>query len=523
MKMLDGLKALWRSGQSSALPHPIKPAPQPLDTRAWAWRRYDGALRKTTAPEATVFEAEDYCTGSISNADVLAREIAAAERIAFSADQTSPGYITYQFNSEQIESFNASSHFRVIGPSLVASLQRMIDRELREPVANALGSPWRVLNLRTWSTPPAARTEHMYGWHTDGFVEQIFKIMIYLTPMTKAFGILEIKKHGEPYLIENNKPGSWVLFKNSSIEHRGVPGTEAERLSVEITLCRAAEFDLTIRQPGLNAHWPEFPIDPHFINVGGGPMFFAPGWINLEGNAGPNNPEPFELSPSSVFPASAGSVELVYTSHALEHLDDATVRRILHESRRVLSPSGRLLIIIPDFDALLAAYRAGNISYFGDETWNFPVVTLTLKNRDMKDSLAVRAAWLFCGFWNRAFGNLFGEFSPLNAGAYNGPPVLSERKLTRILRSPSPHEIAAILRARVLEMEIDFTFNHQNAWSRTEMEALLNSHGFKLLSQDNAALVSKFHAVPGIAEMLDISAYYLAAPKEQHNATWPPL
>jgi SAM-dependent methyltransferase len=247
-----------------------------------------------------------------------------------------------------------------------------------------------------------------------------------------------------------------------------------------------------------------------YLNVGGGPTFAYPFWENLDSAKSPLNPKPFVFGPDIDFPFKAESFDLVYSSHTLEHLDDATVQKILTEARRVLRPGAPLLIKIPDFDAALEAVRVNDISFFSDERWNFPAITPTFANRGVNDGLPARSAYVFCGFWNSSFGDLFGNYDNRAAGAYNGPVANGDADLLALMRVGSPHEIAATMTARVRQMESDFTFNHQNAWSADEMKAVLSDAGFKIFSTDKGRIVERFGFVPKIAAMFDISAFYLA-------------
>lgn len=53
-----------------------------------------------------------------------------------------------------------------------------------------------------------------------------------------------------------------------------------------------------------------------------------------------------------------GSVDVVYSSHMLEHLDRATAQQFLAEARRVLKPGGVLRIAVPDLGLLVDRYNA---------------------------------------------------------------------------------------------------------------------------------------------------------------------
>lgn len=55
-------------------------------------------------------------------------------------------------------------------------------------------------------------------------------------------------------------------------------------------------------------------------------------------------------------PEPDGSVEMVYSSHMLEHLDKAEAARFLQEVRRVLAPGGVFRLAVPDIRYLVHAY-----------------------------------------------------------------------------------------------------------------------------------------------------------------------
>jgi SAM-dependent methyltransferase len=55
-------------------------------------------------------------------------------------------------------------------------------------------------------------------------------------------------------------------------------------------------------------------------------------------------------------PFESGSVDAVYHSHVLEHLDRPVARGFLNETLRVLKPGGICRIVVPDFEFLCRAY-----------------------------------------------------------------------------------------------------------------------------------------------------------------------
>jgi predicted SAM-dependent methyltransferase len=64
-------------------------------------------------------------------------------------------------------------------------------------------------------------------------------------------------------------------------------------------------------------------------------------------------------------PCADGSVEVIYSSHMLEHLDQDDARRFLEEALRVLRPKGILRIAVPDLMYYAKKYVLdGDLQYF---------------------------------------------------------------------------------------------------------------------------------------------------------------
>jgi|SRR5581483_448727 len=55
-------------------------------------------------------------------------------------------------------------------------------------------------------------------------------------------------------------------------------------------------------------------------------------------------------------PFASDSVDIVYHSHVLEHLDRSVARQFLSEILRVLKPGGICRIVVPDFESVCRAY-----------------------------------------------------------------------------------------------------------------------------------------------------------------------
>jgi hypothetical protein len=252
---------------------------------------------------------------------------------------------------------------------------------------------------------------------------------------------------------------------------------------------------------------------PTAVNIGGGPNFQAPFWRNFDGVSSPANPQPCIFSPQTQLPVQEGSVELVYSSHCIEHLDDQTVEQLMREARRIINKRGYLLLKIPDFEYALECWNSGDERFFSDENWNLQSCSPFLAKRGFAWDLDYRAAMIFCGFWNEEHGNHFDRNVVPDPAAYHGPPVAPREYIRSALSNSSPHEVSARLTDWIRKHEPTYTFNHQNAWSRAELQTLLERNGFEVCSFDREVIVRRFADLPTIHEMRELSLYCAAIPK----------
>lgn len=158
------------------------------------------------------------------------------------------------------EDYNRDSKFLKIDLALITKLNKIFSR-IKEDIAVQLGSPWRTHMVRIWETKQDAKKENMYGWHTDGMPHEFFKIMIYFNTLNNDNGTLELKIKDKEITLNSNDPGTYVLFKNSMIFHRGIPPQKInnKRLSCEVTISRSFNYFTECVTAGNNAHWPIAP------------------------------------------------------------------------------------------------------------------------------------------------------------------------------------------------------------------------------------------------------------------------
>ena len=325
-----------------------------------------------------------------------------------------------------------------------------------------------------------------------------------------------------------DKPDGYALaFRNSDVLHAGIPGKELDRISVEITLMRSLEnipqynpshFNGTVLQNPWIAHslndskseyLPSYKTA--YINIGSGIRDWT-GWLLLDSLEHPNVLK-YSASCTSTIPAEQGTAELIYSSHHIEHVDIPTFDRMISECSRVINPSnGVVLLKFPDYDSILENYTNGNEQFFLNK--GIEEVSWSWRHKGVEDNLANRASMLFCGYWNKRYGDHFSGRINRDQYSYHGPAVMDSRELDTLLRSSSPSKIAERLRLICLEDSEFSCFNHQSAWSALEMEAGLNEAGLSVISQDKISIANKFgNIIPDLLSYFEWSRYVLAKKK----------
>ncbi len=439
--------------------------------------------------------------------------------IPFIHEDADPNYISTRV-PVRTEEFLNKNHTYVMLEDLQLNALQPILSAFKDPVTECIGAPWRVVNVRAWKTSPGAKEAGPLSWHTDDMSYSVYKIMFYPLGANSDQGGLALRLPQEDLVLEG-QAGTWVLFKNSQVLHKGIGPQTGERIAVEITLMGSLDYHLAPISAGQNARHPEMPWQKPYVskhpiykkgqitgvNVGGGPNWGCGGWINLEEVTSPGNPHSFLLFPNCHFPIENDAVQTVYTSHAIEHLNLPTVYRVLSESHRVLEKGGNLIIKIPDYDMALDFWRRQDDGFFGSG-WNIQSVTYSWASRGTYDCLDYRAAMIFCSFFNDAFGNPFGGApSPDPENSYFGPPVVDIPYLRELIQDRSPSQITKELRKKIQGNEKNYHFCHQSAWSREELKTMLNAFGFEIVSFDPSEIIRTFETISGIHDMTTMSTF----------------
>lgn len=94
-----------------------------------------------------------------------------------------------------------------------------------------------------------------------------------------------------------------------------------------------------------------------------------PGWVEVRLDIDPNNEPDIVGSMLDMAEVSDQSVDVVFSSHNIEHVYEHQVERVLHEFLRVLKPGGIALITCPDLQSLGQWLAEGRLT---DEAYKSP-------------------------------------------------------------------------------------------------------------------------------------------------------
>ena len=101
------------------------------------------------------------------------------------------------------------------------------------------------------------------------------------------------------------------------------------------------------------------------LNLGGGKEWNRPGWENLEIGLG------YDLSKQYLKKFKDNSVDLIYTSHCIEHLSCDSIHKLFFDIFRVLKINGLIRIVVPDMDIISYILNTNDKKYLmdGNETY----------------------------------------------------------------------------------------------------------------------------------------------------------
>ena len=106
------------------------------------------------------------------------------------------------------------------------------------------------------------------------------------------------------------------------------------------------------------------------LHLGCGPQIL-PGFVNIDKYHEHEHVVKMDLSKLAF---ADSSVQMIYSSHALEHLPFRRAKLALHEWARVLRPNGELYLAIPDLESTMAFMLDPDVAY--SAKWNWYIYTM---------------------------------------------------------------------------------------------------------------------------------------------------
>jgi predicted SAM-dependent methyltransferase len=172
-----------------------------------------------------------------------------------------------------------------------------------------------------------------------------------------------------------NRKWLGVIWKQGS--RRNMTLSEIEDQQVRTSMMRYA---LAARERNLAEYKADYGANVFetrpFLNIGAG-SWRHPAWLNVEyptdwykNDLVDSIDIKWDATSDAPLPVSDNSIELIYTSHTIEHLMPDHDRNIFKEALRVLKPGGTIRITCPDFSQYYLAYLRGDKRWFA-----YPAIT----------------------------------------------------------------------------------------------------------------------------------------------------
>lgn len=197
--------------------------------------------------------------------------------------------------------------------------------------------------------------------------------------------------------------------------------------------------------------------NPKKLNIGGG-SWFKRGWLNLDyygDNAFIDINQ--NLLENQELPFSDESLELIFTSHVLEHLPDEVVLNLLKECYRTLKKGGILRISVPDMEKAFTAYVNGDQNFF------------KIGGVDTKgDSIERRLVNYFASFGMENYG---GEKD------YSGGPIVDDSVVKEKISSLGKYEFVKWC-ASLIPKDAPYK-GHINGYDYEKLARFLKNVGFR--------------------------------------------
>ena len=206
------------------------------------------------------FQRTGYLQGVFpaDHTDRIAELLAQLKPAAWRGDDFTNGYVAGQEIHSYAESYNSSIQHLILDDGLQKEIEQLL-LPISDLVADCLGHPWRIVNFLCRRTLPTASEVGPLAWHNDGWPRSLVKILIYFTPLGSDTGTTELQVSENAVHQIQGEAGTWCLFRNSGLVHRGIRPKSQPRVSIEVTIGPSWSNQTFPEFAGLNAQYPKYP------------------------------------------------------------------------------------------------------------------------------------------------------------------------------------------------------------------------------------------------------------------------
>ena len=217
--------------------------------------------------------------------------------------------------------------------------------------------------------------------------------------------------------------------------------------------------------------------EKRFYNIGAGD-FSHPCWTNIDGGS-KYYKELYKIKDTGIYhdlfdhlplPIEDNSAEVIYTSHTIGLIDDASVNFLFNDCYRMLKPGGILRIVTPDTDLYYKAWRRNDrkFYYWTDEEiynsdyekqcLNIPLSKATLTQVFLEEFAAAASEIALAGSEKR----------------------ISDKEFEQLFRDKSYEDALSYCTSLCsIELQKNFPFRHMNWFNEEKLKKMLIISGFK--------------------------------------------
>lgn len=190
----------------------------------------------------------------------------------YSADDFRNGYSFDPTGS--LESYNT---YRRMTPAFEAKLSEVLEK-IAPAAEEICGHFIRIVSSHIWSLNPGPQR---YQWHLDWWPVALKKLFIFPCGVDERRGSTAFRLKTGEEKIPAGPPGTWMIFENSGVEHKGFESLTDARPTIAISLAPAFHTDLRLIDAGTNSGYPFFPIESPPAGVSGqAAAYFQPENVN---------------------------------------------------------------------------------------------------------------------------------------------------------------------------------------------------------------------------------------------------